>query len=982
MSRVSRIEIDSKEKNAQSKVLQNKLKKLGYNIEVEISKVYTLNYSFSEDELEIISSSLFNPVVETVRVDEPSDRKFDYALELGFLPGVTDNVATTTTEIIEDLLKIELGRNKVFTTKLIFIKGKISEDEVKEIALELINDLIERYHIKTFDSYTKDSGMDKIVPTVKLSAKQEAIKVHLDISDEELADIGKKGILDPATGERRGPLALDLDYLKTIQAYFKNERRFPTDIELESIAQTWSEHCKHTIFSSEIDDIKEGIFNKFIRGATKQVRKDLGKDDFCLSVFKDNSGAIVFDDNYMVTDKAETHNSPSALDPFGGAITGIVGVNRDTLGFGMGAKPIANKYGFCVGRPEDVDVIFRGKDKKNPALTPRKILDGVVHGVNEGGNCSGIPTPLGSLYFDDSYKGKPLIFVGTVGIMPRKLPNGSSGEDKKAMPNDNIVIIGGRVGKDGIHGATFSSEAMDEGSPATAVQIGDPITQKKLSDAIVREARDKGLYNSVTDNGAGGISCSVAEMAEECGGFIVDLEKVPLKYPGLQPWEIWISESQERMTLSVPDKSLSDFMELMEERGVEAVVIGKFNDSDRAIVNFNGEKIFDLDMNFLHNGLPKKTLKTMPYAHNTKEPVLQIDNHQELFEKILGSHNNCSYEYISRQYDHEVQANSVIKPLVGKGRVNGNASAIKPLFNSDKGVVMSQVMFPRLSEISTYDMAACSIDSAIRNTVAIGGNVDHMALLDNFCWCSSNDPERLYQLKYAAKGCYDYGVAFRTPFISGKDSMFNDFKGFDENNIPIKISVLPTLMISTLGVIDDVKKTCTMDFKMPGDLIYVIGETFDECGGSELYHVYQEIGRNIPKVDAKKARLLYQKVYELHQKNTFSACSSIEKGGFVIALAKMAIAGKLGCEVDATLLPHEKLNLHKILYSETQSRFIVTINPDKKKEFEKAMKNFKMAQVGIVSDKEDFIVSMGDDTVIESYVKALDKTYKERFEDF
>ncbi|MBW2978188.1 phosphoribosylformylglycinamidine synthase subunit PurL [Candidatus Woesearchaeota archaeon] len=978
---IFRIAIDAKEKSSEAKVLEKKLKSLGYSTVLDISKVYTIQYDFSDEQIKKIADSLHNPVVDVPRINSPIQKEFDWALELGFLPGVTDNVANTTAEIINDLFKIKIGRNKVFTSKVLFIKSEdLRKEDIEIIAKELINILIERLHIKSYDEYVKDKGMDYIVPKVNLSQKQDIVEIDLNVDDEKLIELGKKGIIDPETKTTRGPLALDLDYFKAIQAYFKKQGRKATDIEVESIAQTWSEHCKHTIFAGEMDDIQEGIYRKYIKAATNKVREELGEKDFCLSVFKDNSGGIVFDEKWMITDKVETHNSPSALDPFGGAITGIVGVNRDTIGFGCGALPITNRYGFCFGRPEDSSIIYRGKDKTNAALTPRRIMDGVIYGVNVGGNCSGIPTPIGFVYFDDCYKGKPLVFVGTVGLIPRKLPNDKLGQDKKAMPGDNIVMMGGRVGKDGIHGATFSSEAMDEGSPATAVQIGDPITQKKLSDAIVKEARDKGLYNSITDNGAGGLSCSVAEMAEEAGGFVVELEKVPLKYPGLQPWETWISESQERMTLSVPDNKLKEFIELMERRGVEAVVIGKFNDTDRAIVNFNGKEIFNIEMDFLHNGLPKRKLETKKYPYNTEEPEIKVDNQQELFEKILGSHNNCGFEFISKQYDHEVQNNSAVKPLQGKGRVNGDASVIKPLFNSKKGAVISQSLYPRLSEINCYDMAACAIDTSIRNCVAVGGNINHLALLDNFCWCSSNEPERLGQLKDTAKACYDYATVYKTPFISGKDSMFNDFKGFDEKNSAVKISVLPTLLVSSIGVIEDVKKTTTMDFKMHGDLVYVIGKTKDECGGSEFYKAYGKIGAKAPKVDAEKARKLYEKMYELHKKSILSSCASVGKGGLLITLAKMSIAGQLGVKVDVSKAAD--LAVEKILYSESQSRFVVTIDPKNKEEFEEAMKDFDLAKIGVVGDKGEFTVNNGEKEVIKSDVKKLEMVYKERFKDY
>lgn len=983
MTNQFRIEIDHKEKSSESSLLEKKLQSLDSNIQIEISRIYTLEDNFSDEEVEKIASSLYNPVAESVRINIPRSNEFTWALELGFLPGVTDNVSHTTTEIIEDLLNRKIGLNKVFSSKLIFIKSNIlTRKDIEEIAKDLVNTLIERFHIKSYSQYKLDNGMDFIIPKVSLAETPVVITVDLDISDDKLVELGKKGIFNPKTNEYRGPLALSLNFLKTIQKYFIKEGRKPTDIELESIAQTWSEHCKHTIFAGKMDNIEEGIYKKYIKNATQKIRQELGKKDFCVSVFEDNSGAIIFDDKYLITDKAETHNSPSALDPFGGSITGIVGVNRDTIGFGKGALPIANKYGFCLGYPEDERIIYRGKNKTNPALSPKKIMKGVIEGVNVGGNCSGIPTPTGFMYFDDCYRGKPLIFVGTVGLIPRKLPDQTSSCEKQAQNGDNIVVIGGRVGKDGIHGATFSSEEMDEGSPATAVQIGDPITQKKLSDAIVKEARDKGLYTSITDNGAGGLSCSVAEMAKECGGFNVDLDKVPLKYPGLQPWETWISESQERMTLAVSDEKLEEFNNLMRDRGVESAVIGKFNSSGKGIVYLNGKEIFNLDMEFLHDGLPSESFQTIPYEYNVSEPSLVIQNQEELFLKLLDAHNNCSFEFLSQQYDHEVQANSVIKPLQGKGKVNGTASVIKPLFESPRGVVMTQVILPRLSQISTYDMASCVMDNAIRNAVAVGANINHLALMDNFCWCSSSDPKKLAQLKDAAKACFECSTVYKTPFISGKDSMFNDFKGYNENYSPVKISVHPTLMISAISIIDNVRNTQTIDFKCQDDLIYVIGETKDECGGSEFYHQYNELGMKSPKTDPFNARMLYEKIYNLHQRNIFSSCYSVEKAGLGIGFAKSCIAGKLGAKIDIEKIPlKEPLSIEKILYSESQSRFIISINPKNQEVFEETLSDFKIALVGKVSSNK-LILTKGNNEIINFTIDELDKIYKGRFKDF
>ncbi len=774
------------------------------------ASVYTIDAHLSAKEIKRCEALLLNPLIEEV-----IEAKSPFT-EIGFLPGVTDNVGNTATEM--------LGYRTYSST--IYFK-----------TFPAFNPLIQRASRNKFLP----------VPRVVLPPPNQAQKIDLNVSDEELMRISQERTL-----------ALDLASMRAI----RDHRSVVTDVELEALAQTWSEHCKHTIFADPLDEIKEGLYRKYIKGATKKINKK-----FCVSVFTDNSGAIVFDKNYLVTHKVETHNTPSALDPFGGAITGIVGVNRDTIGFGLGAKPIANFYGFCLASPDNKQELYRDAKLTQPMLSARRIMDGVIEGINAGGNQSGIPTPQGFLYFNDRYRGKPLVFAGTVGLIPRKI-NDKPSHIKKALPGDYIVMVGGRVGRDGIHGATFSSEHLHPGSPAAAVQIGDPITQKKLSDAIVKEARDLGLYHSITDNGAGGLSSSVGEMAAETG-CEVELDKVPLKYPGLEPWQIWISESQERMTLAIPPAKWKKFSDLMARRGVEATVIGIFTKSKKCVVKYHGKIVMNLDMEFLHGGRPIKLQKsTKPQAPKNKQIANLKFSKQELL-KLLADVNIAGFQFISQQYDHTVQGTAVIGPLQGKGRINGNASVLAPVLGSKRGIVMSHALAPEMTEQNPYEMAKYVIEQAIRNAVAIGADPDYIALLDNFCWCSSNDPERLWQLKEACRGAYDAAVAYGTPFISGKDSMFNDFKGFDKNGKSIKISILPTLLISALGVIPDVTKTVTEDLKNAGDLIYFL------------------------KANAYNLKAYYKAV----QKNLINSGISIGRGGVAVALAKSAIGGMLGLDV-------------------------------------------------------------------------------------
>lgn len=988
-----KIEVASKVLDTRASIRKKELNSMGFKVNtVDLVDTYTLDNGFNDEQLKIIGETLSHPVFQKTEDRIIPNEKFDYVIEVGFLPGVTDNVGNTARESIEDRLGIKMEGQGVFTSQTMFISGDLTHEDAKSIAAAYANPVIQRTRIISSKNFYTMGGMKVEVPKVNLTEKPSADLVKiLEMNDDELTTLGKQGILNK-DGSSRGPLALDLTYMQAIQGYFTNQKRNPTDIELESLAQTWSEHCCHTIFGDQIDDIKEGLYKTYIKGATNEIRKLKGDKDFCVSVFTDNSGVIEFDENYNITDKAETHNSPSALDPFGGAITGIVGVNRDAMGVGLGAKPIINRYGFCFSPPNDQSVLYKGKNKTQKMLSGKRIAQGVIDGVNVGGNCSGIPTPQGFVYFDERYRGKPLVFVGTLGLIPKVSANRLSHE-KSAMPGDYIVMTGGKVGKDGIHGATFSSEAMDSGSPVGAVQIGDPITQKKMSDAIIKEARDLGLYTSITDNGAGGLSCSVAEMGKESGGCRVDLDKVPLKYPGMQPWETWVSESQERMTLSVPKENWDTFSSLMKRRGVEATVIGEFTNSGKCIVDYEGENVMDVDMDFLHLGRPPRPMTTIKNINYIPEPKIPESSDLTLtLEDMLKRPNITSFEFISKQYDHEVQGGSVIKPLQGKGRVNGDATVTKPILDSDKGVVISQGINPSYSDISTYNMAACAIDTAIRNAVAVGANLEKIALLDNFCWCSSDEPEMLSELKEAVQSCYTHSVLYETPFISGKDSMFNDFKGFDKDGKEIKISVPPTLLVSSVAVMDDASKAISLDSKSPGDLIYVLGETSEELGGSEYYAMRGEqesgrkyIGNKAPFVNTIQNKKLYSSLHNAIDKELVASAISVGRGGLGIALAKTAIAGKLGMDVSLKDLQKTVPRADFALYSESQGRFVVTINPDYKNKFEKVMQGHDFSYIGQVRSDNKFSIMEADKRlgfVVNTTINTLEQSYKSTFKNY
>ncbi|MES2315395.1 MAG: AIR synthase-related protein [Patescibacteria group bacterium] len=973
---ISRVYVAQKNKDVREGLYKKSWASLGLKgkiSNIQIIDSYLIEHSLGHDSLIKIGEALTNPILEEYSINLiPSGKKSTYLIEIGYKPGVTDNVAHTVKETITDLLHLPHNSNlNVFSSKVFLINGNITNSDAKAIALSLHNPLIESSYITSSQEIEKKRNLPLKVPEVILGKHTPVIKISLNVSDDELVRIGREGVQDPETGGRRGPLALDLDSMKTIREYFIKLQRDPTDIELESLAQTWSEHCKHTIFASAIDDVKEGLYKTYIKGATNIIRMKKGKDDFCVSVFSDNAGGIAFDDEYLITHKVETHNSPSALDPYGGAITGIVGVNRDCIGFGLGAKPVANTYGFCLGQPSDKRKFYKAANFKQEMLSPRRIMDGVIRGINTGGNCSGIPTLSGFIKFDDRFRAKPLVFAGTVGLIPTKI-NGKPSYEKSAKPGDYIVVVGGRVGLDGIHGATFSSVVMDSNSPATAVQIGDPITQKKLSDAIVKEARAMDLYNSITDNGAGGISCSVAEMAKECGGAKVNLEKVPLKYPGLRPWEIWISESQERMTLAIPPKKWEVFNTLMKRRGVEATVIGEFTDSGKCIVSYGGKNIMDMELDFLHNGYPKKHLQTTPYLYSYPDPKLPKGiSRTKVLEDLLSNNNIGSYSFVSEQYDHEVQASSVLKPLSGPGRINTDAQVFKPVLSSNKGVVISAALFPSYSDINTYDMAAGSLDTAVRNAVAAGAKLSHLAILDNFCWCSSYDKKRLAELLDSLKACYDAAVAYGTPFISGKDSMFNDFSGFNEKGKPIKISIPPTLLISAISVMPDLHKTISPEFKSPGDIVYLLGETKDELGASEYFKMLGSLGSNVPKVDYKKNLKTYKALEDAIEHNLIESSLSVTSGGLGIAIAKACVGGMLGTKINL----EGDSSIDVKLFSESQGRILVSVSPQNIKKFEKLITGIAFNRLGTVSKDGKVSISSGKNKVVDTNIKKLHGLY-------
>jgi phosphoribosylformylglycinamidine synthase len=951
---------------------------------VNTISVYTIDADLSPEQLEVIASGPFSdPVTQAYAIDRPLAQSFDWLIEVGFRPGVTDNVGKTAREAIELRLGLRLQEEeRVYTSTQYLIKGNLKGSEAEKICTGLlVNPLIQRFEVIPRHRWNGRREYEPTVPRVKIDQEIRVEEIDLDRDDRALLELSHDRIL-----------ALSLDELKAIQAYLKRNtvlrerRKFNlgekiTDVELEALAQTWSEHCKHKIFNALIEytdktrkgEVIDSLFNTYIKGATEKIRREKGGEDLCVSVFDDNAGVITFNDSYNLVFKVETHNTPSALDPYGGALTGIVGVNRDPFGTGKGAKLIFNVDTFCFAPPH------YSRPLPPRLFHPRRVYEGVREGVEHGGNKSGIPTINGCVVFDDRYAGKPLVYCGTGGIMPKKI-RGKPSHLKKPVPGDLIVMTGGRIGKDGIHGATFSSEELHEESPTAAVQIGDPITQKKMTEFLLK-ARDLGLYHSITDNGAGGLSCSVGEMARHIGCRL-ELEKAPLKYAGLNPWEILLSEAQERMTLAVPPSKIEAFLQLARKMDVEAAVLGTFTNTGKFHVLHGGKTVGYLDMDFLHEGLPKMRLKATWNPKGFQEPQLPVpEDLTETLQGMLGRFNICSKEYVIRQYDHEVQGGSVVKPLVGKDNDGpSDAAVIRPILDSYEGVVVSNGICPRYSDIDTYHMMACAIDEAIRNNVAVGGKVDRMVGLDNFCWPdpiqSEKTPDgeyKLAQLVRANKALYDFTTAFGVPCISGKDSMKNDYLIGNT-----KISIPPTVLFSVMGKIDDARKAITMDAKRPGDFVYILGETSNELGGSEYYAMKGYVGNTVPTVDALKAKELYRRLNEATEEELIASCHDCSDGGLGIALAETAFAGGLGMEIDLGKVPTTGVDRDDVLlFSETQSRFVVTISPGKKDAFERTFTGLMYGLLGKITSTPAFrVIGLTGREIIRADIQDLKKAWK------
>jgi phosphoribosylformylglycinamidine synthase len=994
---VTRLEIASRRelKDPRGEVVAGKIGSfLGIPVTaVRTREIYRIDAELLEGEAERILREFTDPVCQDGAIGRLEGDPFDVAIAVGYKPGVTDPVGKSAMVAVEDTLGRKLGNDAaVFCSRLYLLTG-VDRVQAERIAVELLaNPVIQTADIHSYEEWLS-SPPDLSVPRVASHETPAVEAIPLTGNDEELIGLSRERLL-----------SLNLEEMIAIRDHFRGQaqeedrRRCglgadPTDAELECLAQTWSEHCKHKIFNATITYHEEGrgpetvssLFNSYIKRLTDEIDGELrerGDGSWLVSVFHDNAGAVAFDDRVHLVYKVETHNSPSALDPYGGAITGIVGVNRDPFGTGLGSDLLVNVWGYCFASPFHEGSLPKG------LLHPRRVRDGVHEGIIDGGNQSGIPYGRGWELFVGRFLGKPLVFCGTVGSLPVTV-DGRPGEHKAARPGDLIVMTGGRIGADGIHGATFSSAALDESSPVQAVQIGDPITQKRMFDFLL-EARDLGLYTAITDNGAGGLSSSVGEMASVPGGATLDLSLAPLKYHGLAPWEILVSEAQERMTLAVPPENIERFLELARRREVEATVLGEFTDSGFFHVTHAERAVALISMEFLHGGAPDLDLVARWSPPEFTEPAEEApsDLNGTVLD-MLRRLNICSGEAKARYYDHEVKGLSVIKPFIGIGSdVPADATVFLARHGSLRGFVLSEAINPFYSDIDTHAMAMAVVDEAVRRQLCAGADLERIALLDNFCWPdpveSASTPDGAYklaQLVRACRGLYEAGRAYGTPLISGKDSMKNESKMGG-----VKICVPPTLLVSAIGRIDDVRNAMTLEPQAAGDALFLLGDTRDESGGSEYFRYLGErageegelgaprpyVGNKVPRLDPQKTLPLYRALQKAAREGLVRSASAPAKGGLAIALAKSVMASGLGLAVDLDGLPPEIA-----LFSESNGRMVVTTAPENAERFAAIFRGLPCRMVGEVTAEPRLSIRSGRKIAVDLDLASIRTAFKE-----
>jgi phosphoribosylformylglycinamidine synthase II len=932
--------------------------------------VYELSPLSAQEAARLGTALLADPALDEARVlpagepDSEGSAEHEVAVTVLRRDGVMDPIALST-QLAASYLGIEL--ESVRTARRFYcrgVAGKPPAAAIDALAHRLANPVVDRALV---DAAT--------LPPAARGGLAEVVRE--DVPLEGL----KAEALSALSQERT--LALDAVEMQAIQAHYRALGRAPSRLELETLAQTWSEHCKHktlagrvayTELDAEGNEVAARSYGNLLKETIFQSTVDLD-DPRCWSVFADNAGVIRFDDEIGVAIKVETHNHPSAIEPYGGAGTGIGGVIRDILGTGLGARPIANIDVFCVGD------LFSPEHPPG-TIHPRELLSGIVDGVRDYGNRMGIPTISGAVVSEPRYVGNPLVYAGTIGLIPRQYVT------KAPAGGDWIVAVGGRTGRDGIHGATFSSLSLtseSETHSGGAVQIGNPIEEKKLADVLL-EVRDQGWLRALTDCGAGGFSSAVGEMAEGLGAE-VDLSLAPLKYPGLAPWEVWISEAQERMVLAVPPEYGPQVLAAFAAEDVEAIRLGEFADSGRLVVRWGDLVMADMDMAFLHDGLPRQERAarwrrptSAPVALPSSEALLEAaakggagQSTAALLRAVLAQPTVCSKEWIVRQYDHEVQGSSALKSLVGEStRGPGDGVAVAPVPGSPKAIAVGLGIHPRLGDRDPYRMALWAIDEALRNVVAVGADPSTCAILDNFSWGDCRRPEQLGALVRAAEACRDAALAYKTPFISGKDSLNNEYVLPDGG----RVAIPATLLITAVSVMDDAANLVSMDFKGPGHSVLLVGTTAPELGGSLLAEVLGEEGGVVPGVDLARAPGLLAAVHAALGTGGVLACHDLSEGGLAVAAAESAFAGGVGVSLTLDVLDPECHPL-ELLFAESPSRFLLEVDPSCADEVAAALGDVPCVRVGTTTLERELVATRGGAAFLNEPLHELEQAWRE-----
>jgi len=853
--------------------------------DIRTAKVYRLE-GLSEAEARLLAHVL---LVETIdhrwSFDAPLVDDADHLVEVAYRPGVMNPEAASIRKSAQDLgmhpVAVDSSREYAFY-------GALAPEHLARIVGRLlVNPTIER---------VVDHPPQSLVITGE-TGRTERVGIRA-MDDEALAALSAAG------------LYLDLDELHAIRDYFDELERDPTDLELEALAQTWSEHCSHKTFKSEV--VVDGNRKRPFMARLKDTLR--GHDDLVVSAFADNSGVMRFYDGWAIAGKVETHNSPSAIEPYGGAMTGSGGVFRDILGTGLGAAVIASTDIFCFAPPD-----LAAADVPPGALPPDYLLRRVVAGVRDYGNRMGVPTINGSVHFHPDFRAKPTIIVGAYGLLPEAAALKGTPE-----PGDRIVVLGGRTGRDGIHGATFSSAAMTADTievNATAVQIGNAVEEKRLLDAVVA-CREAGLVRAITDCGAGGFSSAIGEMAEPLGAE-VDLERAPLKYPGLAPWEIYLSESQERMVLAVAPADLQAVEAICRTYSVEAADLGAFVATGTLVVRHEGAVVAELDLRFLHGGRPSRTLEARwrpgPTDPRTPDPPADETAWQAACRHVLAHPTVASKEPIVRQYDHTVQGASALPPFGGPGGdAPGDAAVLAPLLGRPYGVVIAHGLHPALNTFDPYWGGLWAAAEAMANLVAVGGNPREACLVDNFIW-PFPDAAALGGLDRAVDACVDASRALGRPFVSGKDSLSSTYRYPDGRTLEIP----PVLCISAFGRIDDVSRTVSSDLARAGSTLVLVGARDPAgMGGSIYYEVRGLRGERPPRIDLEALPRTLDAVHAAIRSGAVRSCHDVSEGGLLVAAAEMGFGGDLGLDLDLGALAERP---DDALFNETAGVFLVEV---------------------------------------------------------